>query len=57
MKAVINSKECTGCEACLNVCPLDAIQMKDGKASVIEENCGGCGVCADICPASAIRME
>jgi heterodisulfide reductase subunit A-like polyferredoxin len=57
MTAKVTQELCTGCEACLEVCPFDAIQMKDGKASVIEENCSGCGVCADACPVSAIRME
>jgi len=57
MRAVIDSEQCTGCEACLDVCPFEAIQMKDSKAFVIEENCSGCGVCADACPVSAIRME
>lgn len=57
MRAVIDFEQCTGCEACLDVCPFEAIQMKDSKAFVIEENCSGCGVCADACPVSAIRME
>ena len=47
---------CTGCGACVEVCPVGAIALVDGKARVDEELCTGCGACVDACPESAIPM-
>ena len=52
----INIAECTGCAACVNVCPNNAIQMIDNSEGfqypVIQEaQCVECGVCYDRCPA------
>ena len=52
--AVINADNCTGCEACLEVCPVDCIEMITlnleikGSQSWCEidlERCVGCEVC------------
>lgn len=48
--------ECTGCEACLNICPFGAIEMQEGKAYIMEA-CRACGQCVDACPVSAIIMR
>lgn len=48
--------ECTGCEACINICPFGAIEMQEGKA-YITEACRACGQCVDACPVSAILMR
>jgi electron transfer flavoprotein alpha subunit/NAD-dependent dihydropyrimidine dehydrogenase PreA subunit len=47
--------ECTGCEACLNICPFGAIEMQEDKA-YITEACRACGQCVEACPVSAIIM-
>lgn len=46
---------CTGCGACYNVCPTDAIVMKIGEdgfsyPSIIDEKCIECGKCIKTCP-------
>ena len=55
--AVINADNCTGCEACLEVCPVDCIEMITlnleikGSQSWCEidlERCVGCEVCVHI---------
>ena len=55
--AVINADNCTGCESCLEVCPVDCIEMKHfglgtkGNQSWYEidlEACVGCEVCVHI---------
>jgi ferredoxin len=56
MPAKVDAEKCTGCEACVDACPSDAIEMKDGKA-VVNDNCIDCGVCVDECPVEAISME
>lgn len=56
MVAVVDKETCTGCENCVDVCPVDAIEMVDGKA-VVSDACIDCGQCVDECPVEAISMD
>lgn len=56
MAAVVDKDTCTGCESCVDVCPVEAISMEDGKA-VISDACVDCGQCVDECPVEAISMD
>ena len=51
----VDADRCTGCGACVQVCPTEAIALVEGKARVDEEICIGCGACADECPENAIQ--
>ena len=55
------SKTCTsGCLGfgdCVNVCPENAISIKDGIAVVNENACIGCGMCAKECPNNLIVIK
>jgi electron transfer flavoprotein alpha subunit len=53
MSIIVNTDKCSGCETCLESCPFDAIEMKDGKA-VINEYCNSCMTCLSGCPEGAI---
>ena len=53
LQTLIDSEKCTGCEACVSVCPFNALEMKEGKASV-NDQCTLCGACAEECPTEAI---
>ena len=55
--AGVESSDCTGCEVCVEMCPMEAINLVDDIASVNENNCIGCGVCSTHCPASAIELK
>lgn len=55
--AGIDQQDCEGCEACLDRCQVDAIQMVDDIAVVTFEKCIGCGLCVSTCPTDAIHME
>ncbi|MGA3086180.1 MAG: 4Fe-4S binding protein [Thermodesulfobacteriota bacterium] len=54
-EAVVDEKECTACEACLDRCPVGAIQVEE-KASVDRDKCLGCGLCATTCPMESITL-
>ncbi len=53
----IDSGKCIGCGACAKDCPMDFIQMENGKAQMNEPWCIACGHCFALCPADAIRLE
>ncbi len=57
MAAIVDGEKCTGCETCVDSCPLDAIAMKDGLAVIDADTCGDCGACIDVCPVEAISLE
>lgn len=54
----IDPKTCTGCEACLDVCPIDCIEGKKGFIHMIDElDCIKCGKCIAVCDDEAIVMS
>ncbi len=44
---------CRDCYRCLRACPVKAIRMEKGQASVDEERCIACGTCIRECPQQA----
>ncbi len=48
-----NTARCRDCYRCLRVCPVNAIKVKDGQASVDGEKCIQCGTCIRECPQKA----
>ncbi|NLL36089.1 MAG: 4Fe-4S binding protein [Fretibacterium sp.] len=55
-KAVVDADTCVGCEACVGTCPVEAIEMNDGKATVNPDTCIECGSCVSACPTGAISQ-
>ena len=43
-------KGCRGCYACVRVCPVDAIVIKNGQADILKDRCILCGKCSKACP-------
>ena len=56
-KAFVIADLCNGCQACLSVCPVNAISMQDGKAVVNPFMCTSCGACIPVCPVEAIDFK
>jgi ferredoxin len=50
----INKQKCIGCKLCVDTCPMDAIQLLDGKAEIDPDTCFNCRVCISACPEGAI---
>ncbi len=49
--------ECQDCYKCVRSCPVKAIHLEDGNASVIQEQCILCGMCVQVCPVGAKRVR
>jgi len=56
MAAIVDPEKCTGCGNCVEVCPVEAIELND-VAVVDEEVCVYCGTCVPECPVDAITLE
>ena len=55
MIEIIQKERCNGCHACLNICPVQCIEMKvdsEGfKYPEVDYNkCIKCGLCIEVCP-------
>ena len=52
---ICEKRLCTGCQSCYNVCPKQAIKMKENDEGFLypeidEEKCIHCGLCKKVCP-------
>ncbi len=62
--AVINQSGCTGCEVCLEVCPVDCMYVVAGPDFDVNKKlveidldiCIGCKLCVKYCPWETIEM-
>lgn len=57
MAAKVDTALCTGCGACVEACPVEAISLRDNKAIIDAKKCVDCGACESECPAEAISMS
>lgn len=53
----VNIEKCSGCGACVTVCPQRAIDLKEEKAVINHRLCSKCGSCLKVCTVNAIYEE
>ncbi len=46
----LDVEKCKGCTTCIKRCPVEAIRVHDGKATIMKERCIDCGECIRSCP-------
>ena len=56
IEEVCSEQECTACQACKNVCPTQAISIKENEKGffypvIDQDKCIGCHKCQKVCPA------
>ena len=51
----VDSIKCNGCSQCIEFCPVDVFEIKEGKpVPLAAQNCLGCGTCEAVCKTEAI---
>lgn len=54
----VDADKCVGCGECVDVCPVEVYEIKDGKSEPVNaEECLGCESCVEVCETSAITVE
>ena len=54
---ILNEDRCTGCTACVKVCPTEAIRVTRSKAVIYNDRCIDCGRCVSVCPHHAYSVR
>lgn len=59
---IIDKRKCTGCEACINICPKSCINMEDDFSGfqypvVDYKKCINCDLCTRTCPVIHVKVD
>jgi len=54
-RPIYQKDACTFCGVCAELCPFEAISVKDGKWKQNMRSCFGCGVCVENCKSGAMK--
>lgn len=54
----VDKSKCTGCEECVDNCPVEVFELQDGKSEPVNmDECLGCETCVEVCEEDAITVE
>jgi len=54
---IVDVMVCKGCGECAQVCPDNAIEIIEKKATIDYNGCTCCGVCDRVCPVDALEIK
>jgi electron transfer flavoprotein alpha subunit len=57
MTVAIDQSKCIGCGACIVECPVAALDLTDGIATVDPAKCRDNGSCVQVCPSNALSLN
>ncbi|MHB1651989.1 MAG: FAD-binding protein [Desulfitobacteriaceae bacterium] len=57
MAVVVDQAKCIGCGACIVECPVEALDLIDGIATVDPNKCKENGSCVPVCPSNALVLN
>ena len=55
-RAQLDPAGCSGCEACRDACPFEAIEMQDALPHSNPDRCMGCGICVSTCTTGSLTL-
>ena len=53
----VDKERCTACGQCVRACPVQTIQLRQGKAKVDHSKCIRCSTCHEMCTSDAIVLR
>lgn len=58
MVVTVDRNLCTGCEQCVDTCPVEALSLGSDDIVVADADlCVDCGQCIDVCPVEALSLD
>jgi ferredoxin len=54
---LIDASKCTFCNACVTLCPTNALSKDETKINFVYGDCVACGLCEQACPEEAIELR